>query len=71
MAAEKMRREYDFSKGVRGKFCRPGLRLNLPVYLDEGALAIVQRIARRKAADISSVVNQLILSDKRLAEVIE
>ncbi len=29
-----MRREYDFSKGERGKFYRPGIQLNLPVYLE-------------------------------------
>jgi hypothetical protein len=71
MASERMRKEYDFSKGLRGKFCRPGLRLELPVYLDAEALAFVERIARKKKTDICSVVNQLILSDKRLAEVIE
>ena len=71
MAGEKMKKEYDFSGGTRGKFFRQGLRLSLPVYLDEEALAFVQRIARKKKTDISSVVNQLILSDKHLAEVIE
>ncbi len=29
-----MKREYDFSKGERGKFFRPNAELNLPVYLD-------------------------------------
>ena len=71
MASERMRKEYDFSKGVRGKFHRRGLRLEIPVYLDAEALAFVQRIARRKKTDVSSVVNQLILSDKGLAEVLE
>ena len=71
MASERMRKEYDFSKGVRGKFYRPGLRLEIPVYLDEEAMAFVQRIARKKKADLSAVVNDLILSDKRLADVIE
>jgi hypothetical protein len=66
-----MRKEVDFSKGVRGKFYRPGLKLELPVYLDDEAMAFVQRIARRKKTDVSSVVNQLILSDKRLAEVMK
>lgn len=71
MANEKMKREYDFSKGVRGKFHRPGARIRLPVCLDAEALAFVQRIARKKKTDISAVVNQLILSDKRLAEAME
>jgi hypothetical protein len=29
------KREYDFSKGIRGKFYRPDVQLQLPVYLDE------------------------------------
>jgi len=29
-----MKKEYDFSKGERGKFYRPGAKLNLPVYLE-------------------------------------
>jgi hypothetical protein len=70
MGADTMRKEYDFSKGVRGKFYRPGARLSLPVYLDAEALAFVQRIARKKNMDISDVVNQLILTDKRLAEMV-
>lgn len=32
-----MKDEYDFSKGVRGQFFRPGARLNIPVYLDQDA----------------------------------
>lgn len=71
MASEEMRKEYDFSKGVRGKFYRPDLTLSLPVYLDQEAMAFVQRIARKKKTDISTVVNKLILTDKHLAEVIE
>ncbi len=29
-----MKKEYDFSKGERGKFYRPDAKLNLPVYLE-------------------------------------
>jgi hypothetical protein len=29
-----MKSEYDFSKGERGKFYRPDVELNIPVYLD-------------------------------------
>jgi len=71
MASEQMKKEYDFSKATRGKFFRAGLRLRLPVYLEEEALAFVQRIARKKRIDVSSVVNQLIISNKHLAEVID
>ena len=29
-----MKKEYDFSKGERGKFYQPDIQLNLPVYLE-------------------------------------
>ena len=32
---ERMKEEYDFSKGERGKFFRNDIKLNLPVYLDD------------------------------------
>ncbi|MFX0198563.1 MAG: hypothetical protein ACFFCW_20780 [Candidatus Hodarchaeota archaeon] len=66
-----MRDEYDFSTAERGKFYRPNTRLNLPIYLDEEVLAFVERIAKGKGTDMSSVVNQLLRSDMQLAEVIK
>jgi hypothetical protein len=66
-----MKKEYDFSTGERGKFYRPNAKLNLPVYLDEEVLAFVQRIARRRKTDLSSVVNQLLRSDMQVAEVLK
>ena len=69
MADEKMAKEYDFSQGTRGQFHRRGLKLRLPVYLDERALALVQKMASKNNADISTTVNHLLLTDARLAEV--
>ncbi|MEW6358045.1 MAG: hypothetical protein AB1696_17050 [Planctomycetota bacterium] len=66
-----MKKEYDFSKGERGKFYRPGLKLNLPVYLDAEVLAFVQSIAKKRKTDLSSVVNQLLRSDMKLAETLK
>jgi cytidylate kinase len=66
-----MKKEYDFSQGERGKFYRPNTKLNLPVYLDEEVLVFVQRIARRRKTDLSSVVNQLLRSDMQVAEVLK
>lgn len=63
-----MRNEYDFSKGVRGKYYRPDIKINLPVYLDSEVLDFVQRIAKKRKTDISSVVNNLIKNDIQLIE---
>ena len=66
-----MKEEYDFSKGERGKFHQPDAHFNLPVYLDEDNLSFVEKIANRRKTDVSSVVNDLIRTDKRLAQVME
>jgi len=66
-----MKREYDFSKGVRGKFYRRRAKLNLPVYLDEEVLLFVQDIASKRKADASAVVNQLLRGNMELARTIK
>ena len=66
-----MKDEYDFSKGERGKFYRPDAKLNMPIYLDDEVLTFVEKIAREKDADLSSVVNQLLRGDMQLAEVMK
>jgi hypothetical protein len=66
-----MRKEYDFSKGERGKFYRPDVKLNIPIYLDEEVSAFIGKIASKKGIDRSSVVNELLRSDIKLAEAME
>jgi hypothetical protein len=66
-----MKKEYDFSKGERGKFYRPGMKLNIPIYLDEEVSAFVQKIALKKRIDRSSVVNELLRGDIKIAEAME
>jgi hypothetical protein len=55
-----MRKEYDFSKGERGKFYRPDMKMNIPVYLDDEVSDFVEKIASKKGRDRSSVVNDLL-----------
>lgn len=66
-----MKKEYDFSKGERGKFFRPDMKLNIPIYLEEEVSVFVEKIASKKGIDRSSVVNELLRGDIRLAEAIE
>ncbi len=42
-----MKKEYDFSKGERGKFYKPNVKLNIPVYLDSVAYSFVEKIAEK------------------------
>lgn len=66
-----MKKEYDFSKGVRGKFFRPDAKMNLPVYLDSDVLSFVEKIASSRRSDISAVVNRLLKSDMQLIESVK
>ncbi len=66
-----MKAEYDFSKAERGKFHRLNLKLSLPVYLDTEVLNFIQKLARKRKTDVSSVVNHLLRSDMQLAEAMK
>ena len=66
-----MRKEYDFSKGKRGKFYHPDMKLNIPVYLDEEVSAFVEKIASKKGIDRSSVVNELLKGGIKIAKAME
>jgi cytidylate kinase len=63
-----MKREYDFSKGLRGKFFRKGAELRLPIYLDAKLQRKLERLARKKGKDIGEVVNQLLRRDVEFIE---
>lgn len=65
-----MREEYDFSKGKRGKFYRKDSKLNIPIYLDEEVLDFVKNIASKKGIDRSTVVNDLIKGNIKIAQAI-
>lgn len=63
-----MRKEYDFSKGERGKFFQKDVKLKLPVYLEDEVFTYIEGIAKKRKTDISSIVNQLLRSDIQLIE---
>ena len=63
-----MKKEYDFSKGERGKFYRKGAELRLPIYLDPKLQKQLERLAQKKGKDIGEMVNQLVQKE---VEVIE
>ena len=63
-----MKRQYDFSKAVRGKFYRNGAELRLPIYLDPKLRSKLERLARKKGKDLSEIVNQLLRKDVAFLE---
>lgn len=63
-----MKREYDFSKGVRGKFYKAGATFKLPIYLDEKVQSYLAAKAESKGVELSDLVNDLL---KKEIEIIE
>jgi hypothetical protein len=60
--------EIDFSKGVRGKFFKPGARMNLPVYLEAEVQDYLTDRARARGIDVAQLVNELLKKDIELIE---
>jgi hypothetical protein len=63
-----MKKEYDFSKGERGKFFREGAQLQLPVYLEAEVRDYLQERAQAKGVEVTRLVNDLL---KREIDLIE
>jgi len=60
MNDDDMKPEYDFSRGVRGKFYHPGAVLHLPVYLSEPTQEYLSAAAERKGITLNDLVNDLL-----------
>jgi hypothetical protein len=58
-----MKKEYDFSKGERGKFFRPNAELNIPIYLEPRIAEAVREHARRRSTTMGSLVNEWLRKD--------
>jgi hypothetical protein len=63
-----MKKQYDFSKGERGKFYKANLKLNIPVYLELKLQKSVEQIARRKGQEVSAVVSRMVRKEVDLIE---
>ena len=63
-----MKKQYDFSKGKRGKFYSPTAQFNLPIYLDPQMAQFISEIAHRKNTDMNTVVNSLLHKNKELID---
>jgi hypothetical protein len=63
-----MKREYDFSKAVKGKFFRPGLKLRLPIYVDIELQEQLQRLATQRGLGVDEIASQLLKKEVELIE---
>jgi hypothetical protein len=64
-----MKKEYDFSNGIRGKFYNPEVELNLPIYLEPEISEFVQKLADEKKLERNQIVNFLLKKDKEIFEL--
>ena len=64
-----MKKEYDFSKGVRGKFHNPDGEFDLPIYLDREISEFVERLSVESNVDRNQIVNKLLRKDMELIKL--
>jgi hypothetical protein len=65
-----LEKEVDFSKGVRGKFYRPGMTIRIPVYLEEKLLGNLVEIAERKGMTLDDLVSDVLKKELAIAEAL-
>ncbi|MHB9103100.1 MAG: hypothetical protein ACYC2E_16520 [Sulfuricella sp.] len=63
--------EVDFTGAARGKFYRPNLRLNLPVYLDADVQNYLNAIAAKKGVPLSQLANDLLKREIGIIEAVK
>lgn len=66
-----MKPEYDFSKGVRGKFFRKDAELRLPIYLNADVQAYLAERAAQKGIPLGEMVNALLKQDIQIIESVK
>jgi hypothetical protein len=66
-----MKREYDFSKGERGKFFRPNVELRLPIYLNAEVQAYLAERAAQKGIPLGEMVNRLLKQEIQIIESVK
>jgi hypothetical protein len=63
-----MKREYDFSKGERGKFFRPNAEIRVPIYLNPDVQTYLTERAAQKGVPLGEMVNTLLEQEIRSIE---
>ena len=63
-----MKKEYDFSKGERGKFYNAKAKFNLPIYLDDDIEDFVSHYAKKNKTDAQTAVNNMLRCNKEMLQ---
>jgi len=65
-----MKKEYDFSKGERGKFYRSDTKLCLPIHIEPDMMEVLIKFSKKKGVDVATIVNEWIKKDISIVETI-
>jgi hypothetical protein len=66
-----MKPEYDFSKGVRGKFFKANAELRLPIYLSPDVQIYLTEHAAEKGVPLGEMVNTLLKQEIQMIESVK
>jgi hypothetical protein len=58
-----MKKEYDFSKAVKGKFYVPAEEIETPIYLDKKVRIFYQNAAKSKNIQLGKMINSVLKKD--------
>ena len=61
-----MKKEYDFSKGERGKFYHPETEFVFPVYLEPDVDDYMNKLAEERGLDVQALVNEWLRASIKL-----
>ncbi len=64
-----MKKEYDFSNGIRGKFYTDDAEFQLPIYLEPEIEKFYKKIAEKQNINLNKIINDLLSKDKELIEL--
>jgi hypothetical protein len=64
---DSMKKEYDFSKGVRGRFFHKAEATHTPVYLEPDVEEQLTRLADKEHSGLGIVVNRWLRRDMEMA----
>jgi len=66
-----MKKKYDFSKGIKGKFYIPENEIEMPIYLNKENLDYFLNLSALKKIEMSQLVNNVLSKDRELIETMK
>lgn len=66
-----MKKEYDFSKGKRGKFYHPEAEFVFPVYLEPDVDDYMNKLAEERGLEVQALVNEWLRASIKLFRSVE